>query len=61
MVTPIDLLKPSAYSKDEQQMIDRWRICRGCPELHAGICGKCGCVMKLKVKLKDATCPIGKW
>jgi hypothetical protein len=61
MVTPIDLLKPSAYSKDEQQMIDRWRICRECPELHAGICGQCGCVMKLKVKLKDATCPLGKW
>lgn len=60
-VTPLDLLKPSKYSKDEQQMIDRWRICKSCPDLHSGICSHCGCIMKLKVKLSDSSCPIGKW
>jgi hypothetical protein len=58
---PVDLLFPSRYSKDEQMMLDRWRACRECPELHAGVCGKCGCVMKLKVRLSTASCPIGMW
>lgn len=61
-VTPLTLLNPKAYSKDEQMMIDRWRLCRECPELLVGsMCSKCGCFMKAKVKLKDASCPIGKW
>lgn len=59
--TPLDLLKPSNYSKDEQMMIDRWRICRECPDLVAGICKNCGCVMKAKVKLSAAECPKGLW
>jgi hypothetical protein len=43
-------------------MIDRWRLCRDCPELKAGsVCGKCGCFMKAKVKLSAAVCPIGAW
>jgi hypothetical protein len=58
----LDLLRPSAYSKDQQMMIDRWRLCRDCPELKAGsVCGKCGCFMKAKVKLSAAVCPIGAW
>lgn len=24
-------------------------------------CSECGCVLKLKAKLVDATCPLGKW
>ena len=61
MTGPVDLLFPSRYTKDEQMMLDRWRACRECPELHAGVCGKCGCVMKLKVRLSTAVCPIGTW
>lgn len=59
--TPLDLLNPKNYSKDEQMMIDRWRICRKCPDLKAGICSHCGCFMKAKVKLSAAECPVGKW
>lgn len=62
VVTPLSLLNPSAYTKDQQMMLDRWRVCRDCPELRAGaVCGKCGCFMKAKVKLAAAECPLGKW
>jgi hypothetical protein len=41
---------------------ERMAICRKCPELWKGkICKKCGCVMRLKVKLAIARCPLGKW
>lgn len=62
MVTPLTLLNPRAYSKDEQMMIDRWRICKGCDQLDATFrCKECGCFMKAKVKLSSASCPLGKW
>lgn len=61
MVTPLTLLNPAAYTKDQQMAVDRWRVCRDCDQLQAGRCQQCGCVMKLKVKLQAATCDIGKW
>lgn len=41
----------------------RLNTCRQCPEFIklTTQCKKCGCVMKLKGLLKEATCPIGKW
>lgn len=41
----------------------RFDICKSCPELIelTNQCKKCGCFMNLKTKLKEATCPIGKW
>jgi len=59
--TPLDLFNPANYTKDQQKIIDRWRICRSCPDLKVGVCTHCGCIMKLKVKLEDSSCPIGKW
>lgn len=62
MVNPLTLLNPKAYSKDQQLMINRWRECRGCPQLDATFrCRQCGCFMKAKVKLSQAECPLGKW
>ena len=42
---------------------DRIAICRGCEWYRKAIsqCKKCGCIMKLKVHLKDAKCPLRKW
>jgi hypothetical protein len=60
---PWDVFDKQAYNTDEQTAIDRYTICRECPEL-LGItkqCKQCGCMMPLKVKLKEAECPIGKW
>lgn len=62
MVTPLSLLNPKAYTKDEQMMLARWRTCRDCDRLDATYrCRECGCFMKAKVKLSAAECPLGKW
>ena len=60
---PWDVFDKSAYNTDEQVGIDRYAICLECPELVALTkqCKQCGCVMPMKVKLKDADCPLGKW
>ena len=39
----------------------RIAICNECPEYRLFICGKCGCMMPLKTRIKGATCPLGKW
>ena len=61
-VTPIDLLNKNNYI-EKIKSDKRMQTCSGCEHLikltHQ--CKKCGCLMNLKTKLKDATCPIGKW
>lgn len=41
----------------------RYAICNACPVFNSTImtCGDCGCFMPAKTKLKEATCPRGKW
>ena len=60
-VTPIDLLFPNNYgSKDEANK--RLSVCYKCPSFtKAKTCKECGCFMVAKTKLKEATCPLGKW
>jgi hypothetical protein len=61
-VIPIDLLNKNNYI-EKVESDKRMQTCLGCEHLikltHQ--CKKCGCLMNLKTKLKDATCPIGKW
>ena len=61
-VTPIDLLNKNNYI-EKVESEKRMQTCLGCEHLikltHQ--CKKCGCLMNLKTKLKDAVCPIGKW
>jgi hypothetical protein len=47
----------------ESVLHQRLELCKTCPEFIkiTGQCKKCGCVMKLKGLIKQATCPIGKW
>lgn len=44
---------------------ERREICKDCQfkETFAGIeyCGKCGCVIESKIKVKQEKCVIGKW
>jgi hypothetical protein len=42
---------------------ERMSICDGCPALRKprNQCAECGCLMTAKTKLKNATCPLGKW
>jgi len=47
-----------------QEITDlRLEICRPCENLFKPTfsCKKCGCFMKIKTKLEEATCPEGKW
>jgi hypothetical protein len=48
---------------EEELAKDRLDICHKCEHFSqvSKRCKKCGCIMKLKTKLKEATCPIGKW
>lgn len=39
----------------------RYSICRNCDSNNFGVCVQCGCILKLKIRLKDAMCPIGNW
>lgn len=63
VVRPWDVFNPETEYADEPTALDRWNICKDCPELIkvTGNCKKCGCFMKLKVKLEEATCPLNKW
>jgi len=45
----------------EAEVKRRLAICEGCQYYRRGRCGKCGCVMNLKSRLRSAHCPIKKW
>ena len=46
---------------DEDVLKMRWDLCLGCEFLKDDSCLECGCFMKVKHKLAQAKCPIGKW
>lgn len=62
-VSPLDLVNPNTEWADESLSLNRYSICKSCPELIklTTQCKKCGCFMAAKTKLQKATCPIGKW
>lgn len=39
----------------------RLEICGGCDQWTGTTCKKCGCFTKLKVKIPEEKCPLGKW
>ena len=53
-------LKGKILSDDPDRRYDIWL---GCEHFFnpTGTCKKCGCFMRVKTKLKRATCPVGKW
>jgi hypothetical protein len=60
---PWHLLNTGMYLEDQSIVDSRMNTCNSCPELIelTKQCKKCGCVMSLKTKLTEATCPLGKW
>tara|TARA_R110000822_G_scaffold99416_5_gene224381 strand:+ start:177 stop:404 length:228 start_codon:yes stop_codon:yes gene_type:complete len=60
---PWDMLNPNVEKVSEEIEEKRYSICGECPELIKATkqCKQCGCFMKMKVKLKEATCPLSKW
>jgi hypothetical protein len=61
--TPLDLINPNKPKALSEKAQSRLNICKSCPELTKLTiqCKKCGCFMAAKVKLDEATCPLGKW
>jgi hypothetical protein len=62
-VKPWDLLNPNTEYVDREISDARFNLCNSCPELISLTkqCKKCGCFMALKTKMKEASCPLGKW
>lgn len=60
---PWDILNPKTNYATEEESKHRWSICEQCPSLLkiTSQCKECGCFMVVKTKLKNATCPLGKW
>lgn len=42
---------------------ERMQICMDCEHLFKKTrqCKQCGCFMRIKTRMKNASCPIGKW
>jgi hypothetical protein len=62
-VTFLSLFDPKQPRSDSELIEDRLAICNSCEWLDKRLvkCRKCGCFMKLKSTLKQASCPLGKW
>jgi len=60
---PWDILSTNVPRATDEEENTRYSLCQDCPEFIklTSQCKKCGCFMKMKVKLKEAACPIGKW
>ncbi len=48
-----------------KEYTDRLAICKSCPymkkKLTGSYCELCGCIIKIKAKMPDEKCPVGKW
>ena len=62
-VTPADLLNPANYGVPENVQKQRLDFCKDCKYFKDALkqCSICGCLMPLKVKLKESWCPVGYW
>lgn len=60
---PWDILNTNVERATDEEESTRYSLCQDCPEFIklTTQCKQCGCIMKMKVKLKEAKCPIGKW
>jgi len=38
----------------------RLQICKDCEKYFKGLCKECGCIILLKVKLQENSCPLNK-
>ena len=59
----LDLFDPSQPRSDKELIESRLAICNTCPAFNKRLmkCTKCGCFMKLKSTLKQASSQSGKW
>jgi hypothetical protein len=60
---PWDLFNKDLGRVETEVAEKRLSICEGCVKFIklTTQCKECGCVMKMKSKLPNASCPLGKW
>jgi len=60
---PWDLFNKKIGRVDNGVFVERFEICKSCPEFIklTTQCKQCGCIMSAKTKLPNAECPLGKW
>lgn len=58
---PWDLFSKRLGKVETEVAAERMSICESCPMLKLGICQECHCIMALKTKLPNASCPLHKW
>jgi hypothetical protein len=60
---PWDLLNKSIGRVETEIAEKRLDICKACPKYISAThqCKECGCIMNLKTKLPNASCPLHKW
>lgn len=58
-----DLANEEIGRVSDEVAAERMSICLECPFLFkiSKQCRKCGCMMNLKTKLPNASCPVHKW
>lgn len=56
-----DTVTGEAKYVSEEKLKSRLAICKACPSLLAGACTKCGCIVQLKAKYEESSCPVDKW
>lgn len=63
VVKPWDMLNPNEPRSTKQLQEERLAICVECPFFNKATvgCKKCGCFLRMKTKLLNAVCPVGKW
>lgn len=60
---PWDLFNKNLGRVQTEVADERFAICQGCEHYIKSThqCKECGCIMNAKVKLPNASCPVGKW
>jgi hypothetical protein len=60
---PWDLFNKNIGRVETEVATERMEICKLCPEFISATtqCKQCGCIMKLKTKLPNASCPLNLW
>lgn len=59
---PWDLFNKNLGRVQTEIADERFAICKACPKLlPTGNCTECGCFMKAKTTLPNASCPLGHW
>lgn len=40
---------------------NRIEICKTCEHYREWFCANCGCILPVKVRIENSSCPINKW